>query len=282
VHIQPWEYGELPVAWVDAVRTSVDAVWCYTRYVEAMYERAGIDPSRLARLPLGIDPALFGPDGPAALPPTRGSFRFLFLGGTIWRKGADLALNAYLHAFGPNDDVTLIVKDVGAQSSYRGQGLSDQIKALAARRDIAEIVYLDETLDDATLTALYRGVDVVVHPYRGEGFGLPVLEAMACGTPAIVSAGGAIDDFVDDASGIRIPAERVAVQTGEALVGPGWGLEVPVERLAAVMRAVAARTEALRALGAAASQRVRREWTWDRSAAIVVERARAAMLTRSA
>jgi glycosyltransferase involved in cell wall biosynthesis len=247
-----------------------------------MYERAGIDPSRLARLPLGIDPALFGPDGPAALPPMRGSFRFLFLGGTIWRKGADLALNAYLHAFGPNDDVTLIVKDVGAQSSYRGQGLSDQIKALAARRDIAEIVYLDETLDDATLTALYRGVDVVVHPYRGEGFGLPVLEAMACGTPAIVSAGGAIDDFVDDASGIRIPAERVAVQTGEALVGPGWGLEVPVERLAAVMRAVAARTEALRALGAAASQRVRREWTWDRSAAIVVERARAAMLTRSA
>ncbi len=272
LHIQPWEYGELPVEWAQAVRANVDEVLCYTRYVQAMYERAGIDPSRLAVLPLGVDPEVFRPDGPGATPPTRSSFRFLFLGGTIWRKGADLMINAFLQAFSKDDDVTLIVKDVGAQTSYRGQGLSEQIKALGARTDIAEIVYVDDTFDDATLTALYRGVDVVVHPYRGEGFGLPVLEAMACGTPAIVTAGGATDDFVDDETGIRVASERVAVQPGLPLVAPGWGLEIPVERLAAVMRAVAGRRDALRAMGAVASARARAAWTWDHTAAVIAER----------
>jgi glycosyltransferase involved in cell wall biosynthesis len=282
-HVQPWEYGELPVAWADAVRSGVDEVWCYSRYVRDMYVRAGIDPARLVLLPLGIDPAVFRPDGPTAQIATRASFRILFLGGTIWRKGADLALNAFARAFGPSDDVCLIVKDVGTQTSYRGQNSGEQIRALVGRTDLPEIQYLDETFDDVTLAALYRTVDVVLHPYRGEGFGLPMLEAMACGTPAIVTAGGAADDFVDETVGIRVPAERVAVSPAglEPLVGAPWALEIPVDRLAAVLRTVAGRRDALRALGAAGAVRVRERWTWDKTAAVVATRAAAARLSRS-
>jgi glycosyltransferase involved in cell wall biosynthesis len=281
VHIQPWEFGELPVAWVDAVRANVDEVWCYSSYVRDMYLRAGIDAGRLVLLPLGIDPALFRPDGPKVALATRASFRILFLGGTIWRKGADLALNAFLHAFGPNDDVCLIVKDVGAQTSYRGQNSGEQIRALSGRSDLAEIHYLDETFDDATLAALYRSVDVVLHPYRGEGFGLPMLEAMACGTPSIVTAGGAADDFIDETVGIRVPAQRIPIAaTGlDPLLGAPWALEIPVDRLAAVLRAVAGKKEALRALGAAASARARTAWTWDAAAAIVARRAAACVIS---
>ena len=47
------------------------------------------------------------------------SFKFLFVGGTIWRKGIDLLLKAYLLAFRANDDVCLVLKDVGAQTLYQ-------------------------------------------------------------------------------------------------------------------------------------------------------------------
>jgi glycosyltransferase involved in cell wall biosynthesis len=280
-HVQPWEYGELPIAWAQAVRAGVDEVWCYSRYVRDLYIRAGIDPARLVPFPLGIDPQTFRPDGRAVQLATRASFRILFLGGTIWRKGADLAVNAFLRAFTPSDDVCLIVKDVGAQTSYRGQNSGEQIRALAGRADLPEIHYLDETFDDATLAALYRTVDVVLHPYRGEGFGLPILEAMACGTPSIVTAGGAADDFVDDTVGVRVAAERVGVPHAdlEPLVGEPWMLEIPVDRLAAVLRAVAGKRDALRALGAAGAARARASWTWDDTAAIVAERASAARLS---
>jgi glycosyltransferase involved in cell wall biosynthesis len=45
---------------------------------------------------------------------------------------------------------------------------------------------------------LYKNCHVVIHPYRGEGFGMHIQEAMACGCVPIVTAGGSTDDFVCD------------------------------------------------------------------------------------
>lgn len=277
-HMQPYELGELPRAWVESLRGNADEIWCYGRFVAEMYRRAGFGQETIAIVPPGIDPDVFRPDGPRAQLETRRSFRFLYLGGTIWRKGIDLTLNAFLSAFGPDDDVTLVIKDVGGNSVYRDQNARDVIAPLMRRPDLAEIVYTDTTFDDAMLAALYRSVDVVLAPYRGEGFGMPVLEAMACGTPAIVTAGGATDDFVDDAVGVRVPADRIAIESPDLpdLIGPGWALQIPTERLAEVLRAVAGKRDALAQLGASGAERARRDWTWDRSAAVVAERVRSA------
>lgn len=77
------------------------------------------------------------------------------------------------------------------------------------------IVYTDETLTDSDLARLYRSADVVLLPYRGEGFCLPALEALACGTPVIVTAGGPTDDFVDMHSGWQIPSTETLEPTHE-------------------------------------------------------------------
>jgi glycosyltransferase involved in cell wall biosynthesis len=276
-HVQPFELGALPRAWAEGV-AAADEVWCYGSFVRDVYRRAGVAPERLITVPLGVDPDVYRPDGTLVELNTRGSFRFLFVGGAIWRKGADLAVNAFLNAFGPADDVCLIVKDVGATSVYKGQTMAPLIVPLVGRTDLAEIVYSDAVLDDAALAALYRTADAVLLPYRGEGFGLTALEAMACGTPPIVTAGGATDDFVDESVGVLLPAKRTPVDLPEMpeTVEPPWTLDVDVALLAKVLRLVVEQRARLAVLGAAGARRARSEWTWDRSAAIAAERVRLA------
>jgi glycosyltransferase involved in cell wall biosynthesis len=279
-HIQPFELGELPTAWMPGLRNA-DEIWCYGSFVRDMYLRAGFAAERLVVVPLGIDPDVFRPDGLRVELRTRGSFRFLYVGGAIWRKGADIAINAYLNAFRPGDDVSLIVKDVGGSTVYRSQTMKPLIEPLLGRTDVPEIVYSDEILDDVSLAALYRTADVLLLPYRGEGFGMTALEAMACGTPPLVTAGGATDDFVDGSVGVLLPAKRtpVAMDDMPETVEPPWTLDVDITMLARVMRLVVAERGRLAPLGAAAARRAHTEWTWDRGAAVIAERTRLAAAT---
>ncbi len=195
VHVQPWEYGSMPTAWFEALHDDCDEIWVHSEYNRAAYIEAGIDPARIAVIPHGFDPRIFNPDGPKmAVADDR--FRFLFVGGTVPRKGIDVLVNAYTAAFGPYDNVSLVIKDADA-SFYRNQTRSQELRALAARRDIPRIEYIDQTVPDEAMAQIFRGCDTFVLPYRGEGFGLPVLEAMACGLAPIVTFGGATDDLVD-------------------------------------------------------------------------------------
>lgn len=264
---QPWEFGALPAAWRDGIAAApVDAVWTYTRYVRDVYVRAGVAPERLTVVPLGIDPAVFRPDGPRAQLAARGT-RLLYLGGSTPRKGIDVAVNAFLAEFGAGDDVTLVVKD--ASALYPGNNVGAQIARIAATSGVAHVLYLDGVVPDAELAAIYRACDALVAPYRGEGFGLPVLEAMACGLAPIVTAGGATDDFVDASVGLPIPATRRAFPHDDELplVAEGWLLEPDLAAVRAAMRRAVTERAAMRALGAAAARRAA-QWTWTRSAAI--------------
>ena len=74
--------------------------------------------------------------------------------------------------------------------------------------------------DDEALACLYSGARLYVHPALTEGFGLPPLEAMKCGTPVLCSGGGALPETVGDAAALLPPAdpERWAAEI-EALLG---------------------------------------------------------------
>jgi glycosyltransferase involved in cell wall biosynthesis len=69
---------------------------------------------------------------------------------------------------------------------------------------MAAITVIQDDISRDHLRHLYAAVDCYVSPYRAEGFNLPVLEAIACGTPVIVTRGGATDDFCDDQVAVRI------------------------------------------------------------------------------
>ena len=266
---QPWEFGELPVAWRDAVTAGIDQVWAYSRYVYDVYARAGIAPAKLAIVPPGVDPAIFRPDGPKVDLPAR-AFRFLFLGGSTPRKGIDVAVNAFIAEFTRGDDVTLVVKD--ASALYPGNNVGAQIATVAAHPGVAHVVYEDRIMPPSELAALYRSCDALIAPYRGEGFGMPVIEALACGLPVIVTASGSTDDFVDESVGIRVAATRRAFpyEAEFPLVAEGWLLEPDAPSVRAALRRLFSDRALVRDLGAAAAERAR-AWTWDRTATAALE-----------
>ncbi len=69
---------------------------------------------------------------------------------------------------------------------------------------------------DEELAALYRGARCLVYPSLYEGFGIPVLEAMACGTPVVTSRGGATEEVAGGAAVLVDAADPEAIAAGIA------------------------------------------------------------------
>ena len=206
---------------------------------------------------------------------TQKKFKFLFVGGTIGRKGPDLLLQAYLKNFTDKDDVCLVIKDFGGKSVYAGQTFEAQIHAAQSAPNAPEILYLNDELAPDALPGLYTACNCLVLPYRGEGFGLPVLEAMACGLPVIVTAGGSTDDFVRDEFAWRIPAAKKIFGrevSGMKLAGDGWLLEPDVAALGEKMREAYAHPDKSRERGQLAGKYAQENCSWGKSASLIAER----------
>jgi len=272
VHIQPWEFGHLPAEWIEPLRSRVHEAWVPSQYVKRVFERSGIPAEKVHVIPWGIDPDVFSPDAEPLLLPTEKSFRLLFVGGLIGRKGFDTLLAAYLAEFSPDDDVCLVVKDLGSQTFYRYGNFRDEL--LAAREDPAKpaIVYMEEPLTAGQLASLYTACQCLAAPYRAEGFGLPILEAMACGLAPILTAGGAADDFTSLDTAYLIPGREVETTHDWSLVGPPLELSVAVSDVRRALRQAYEDRKRTSELGRAAASAVRQQFTWQHTAQTMADR----------
>ena len=89
------------------------------------------------------------------------------------------------------------------------------------------IVYLGDVLGFEEMAALYQCADLYVAPYIAEGFNLPVLEAAACGTPVICTAGGPTDEFTTNDFCHRIPSQECSNDQIQEALGVGARILLP-------------------------------------------------------
>ncbi|MEO8464789.1 MAG: glycosyltransferase [Gammaproteobacteria bacterium] len=278
----PWEYSRLPITHVETLKTAHE-IWTPSTFSARAIVDSGVGvPVHV--VPNGVEPRVFKPDGERYPLADEHRFIFLYVGGTIYRKGIDLLLQAYAATFSRDDDVCLVIKDVGTRTLYRGQTAQSLIREFQAKQNAPAILYLDEELTQEQLAALYRRSDVLVAPYRGEGFSLPTLESMACGTPAIVTRGGATDDFVDAENGWQVPSRQISVGNsiyGDDLGGEGFLLEPQPEELAAILKHVSQFPDEVRAKGVQAA-RTARNWSWEKATLELLRRVDALCGTQTA
>ena len=255
------------------MNTMLDEIWVPSNYVKELYIRSGIFEKLVQIIPWGVDTALFNPDTQPAKLKTQKRFKFLFVGGTIYRKGIDVLLKAYLQCFTSNDDVCLVIKDM---RFYQSQSAREIIDRAQKRSCAPEILYLEEDLPPSMIPGVYTACNCLVHPYRGEGFGMPIVEAMSCGLPVIVTGSGACLDFCDEHTAYLVPAKirylnNKYIGNLETVDYP-FLAEPDAGALAGYMREVYQNPDRARIIGQHARDIVCRKFTWDHTAQKIISR----------
>jgi glycosyltransferase involved in cell wall biosynthesis len=164
-------------------------------------ERYGVAPDKVVVTHNGVDPA-FSPEGPR---PDRAPY-LLFVGALQPRKDLVTALEALARL--PEAPPLVVVGPVKRRV--------DQIEAALDRLQLRDRVELVGHVAVDELRALYRGAEALVFPSLFEGFGLPVLEAMASGTPVVTTTTSALPEVAGDAAVLVPPSDPAALAEGIA------------------------------------------------------------------
>ncbi|MDW8338904.1 MAG: glycosyltransferase family 1 protein [Thermoleophilia bacterium] len=158
------------------------AVSDFTR--RELVELVGIPGERIRVIPNGVDP-VFGPDGPTA-------------------PGDYVLAVATLE---PRKNLTRAVE------AARIAGVELRVVGARGWGGVEVPGWVGE-VPDGELAALYRGARCLLYPSLYEGFGLPVLEAMACGTPVVTSRGTAMEEVSAGAAVLVDPLDPEAIAAG--------------------------------------------------------------------
>lgn len=183
--------------------------------IQAAY---GIDDSRLVVIPLGVDSSFVSARTPGRPLPTEVATPFvLHVGDLHERRNLPMAVAAVLDARSrvpALSSLSLVLAGVD-------RGVGDRVRHLAAAAGAAEAVVVLGPVEEDMLRSLYDQALALVYPSLYEGFGLPVLEAMACGTPVLASRAASMPEVVGDA-GMLLDPHRSAEWT-DALAALGSG-----------------------------------------------------------
>jgi glycosyltransferase involved in cell wall biosynthesis len=167
-----------------------------------------IDPQRITVTPLGVDP-VFSPvdaDATCELPAGVTTPFLLHVGDLHERRNLPMLVDAVFEArrhFGAASALSLVL--VGSD-----RGVGGALCRIAAEAEAPEAVVLLGDVSEDRLRALYRGAAALMYPSFYEGFGLPLVEAMASGTPVVASSAASIPEVVGDAAMLLDPADAPA------------------------------------------------------------------------
>jgi glycosyltransferase involved in cell wall biosynthesis len=231
---------------------------------------AGVSEERLGIVPMGLTSA---PAEPCArtLPGSRGlSVLHVTNSSDPIRHGTETGIDAFELAFAPTDPATLVIRDYGPGSAV----LAARIRSL--RRRGYDVRYWPIFFSEAQLAETMQSFQVLLAPFRGEGFGIKLLDAMAAGLVPIAPLFGGATDFMSRETALVVPNALAPMTSGYDAERvdfdrqPLWA-EVDADDVAVALRKASAEPDDVSTRSAAARRRAL-EFTWDRAAEAVVAR----------
>lgn len=185
---------------------SADAFICNSKKSEEYLTKLGMTPNRIRVIPNGVDLKTFCPSDAIK----RESRRLVFAG----RMQKDKGLHVLL------DSVRQIKKPIELAIAVAGvtdRAYFEQVRQLAEsiQRETEHTIGWHTALPQSELADLYRSATLLICPSFDEPFGNIVIEAMACGTPAVATrAGGPLDIITDGSDGVFFEREDDKELTG--------------------------------------------------------------------
>jgi glycosyltransferase involved in cell wall biosynthesis len=226
-----WEESGVPEGIVSDFNRYLDGIGVLSHFVkEALRQSGAIVPIQV------VGSGVESPDPAATVtaPELEGlrSIRFVNIGSAFPRKGIDVLLEAYFAAFDADSDVSLVLKTF-PNPHNRVREILEGLRSRYPRGP--DVRWIDRDLSQSDIHGLYNLASCYVHPARGEGFGLPVAEAMLAGVPVISVAYSGLADFVSEATAVTIPYRIDRARTHLAVPDSTWA-EPDQNALAVAMR----------------------------------------------
>lgn len=191
---------------------------CVSEQTAARYRELCSPAGAVVVIPHGVDHGRFTPDEP--VPDGDATCRrelgvagryLLHLGTLEPRKGVEDLVSAFGRLAADDGELELVL--AGA-TGWGTAALEAAVAACPARDRIRRLGYVS----DEAVTALLRGAAAVVYPSYEEGFGLPALEALACGAPLVTTTGTVMAELAGEAARLVEPGDPEALAAAAAAV----------------------------------------------------------------
>ena len=246
----------------------MDFVWVPTEFHVSTFVESGVDPSKVVKIVQPVDVSFFDPlkykpydlasigelvlGRKNARSNSREEFVFLSVFKWEYRKGWDVLLRAYLKEFSSTDGVSLYL----LTNAYHSDGdFGNKIMEFVEGSGIEKpatgwspIYVMDTHIAQVDLPRVYAAADAFVLPSRGEGWGRPLVEAMAMSLPVIATNWSGPTEYLTDENSYPLPVERMSEVKEGAFRGHMWA-EPGVDQLGGLMRYVVSNPEEARGKG---------------------------------
>jgi GT2 family glycosyltransferase len=260
---EPWDH------WLQSVRHNHHVKLPVSEFCQSVVNQLAPVAGSGYVLHHGFSPEVHEVDLPSR---TSDDFRFLTITNShdLGRYNTAAILAAYDRAFADRQDVVLVIKDYGAAS-----GNTTLRESLRQRPRRPRVEYISEFVDKRALIRLYKSSDAFVSAHRGEGFGMKILDAMACGLPVITPLFGGPTSYCTTDNCVPIDFSLVPVtdcvdsQSLRPTNEPLWA-EASAESLERQMRSVYERREWARAVGSRGRSDVLERFSWQQIATNLV------------
>jgi len=255
------ETTKIPESWVNALNT-LDGAITATKWGKKVYEKCGVENVSVA--PHGVDTVKFSPFNlPIENLENDDRFKFLCVGKMEERKGYDVLLKAFGEEFGGGDEAALILSC--HNPFIRDFNVYREMMRIEAP-SYKNVEVLSPNLPGALMARLYASVDCFALPTRGEGWGLPITEAMASKLPVIATGWSGPTEYMTDKNSYKLDYELVDVPEGNSFWEKSEWAEPSVEHLRSLMREVFDNREEAEKRAKQGMKDMQEKFTWTKAA----------------
>jgi len=253
-----------------------DQLWVPTQWQKNCVVQQGYPEERVKIVPEAVDSSLFFPEelkqNEILEEYKDGRFKFLLLGRWDYRKSTKEIIETFLKTFNKNEPVDLIVS---IDNCFATDGLENTHFRLLNNGFNDNRIKIKSFINRSDYIKYLKMGHVLVSCARSEGWSLPLIESMACGTPSIYSNWGAQLEFAEGKGlPVNILGEKLAscgTDNSYKMISddiPGYYCEPDFNHLSSVMREVYENYSFYKEKALEESIEIREQFTWEKSAKI--------------